>query len=77
MGVAKYLYRFGYRHFRAPWDIGPRTELVELVESARIQPCLAIDTSAPLSTSLGSGTGWNCIFLAQHGSRVIGFPGRS
>jgi SAM-dependent methyltransferase len=65
MGVTKYLYSFGYRHFRAPWDGGgPRSELVELVESGRIQPCRAID--------LGSGTGWNCIFLVQRGFEVTG-----
>jgi len=65
MGIVKYLYSFGYRHFRAPWDGGgPRTELVELVESGRLQPCKAIN--------LGSGTGWNCVFLAQHGFEVTG-----
>jgi cyclopropane fatty-acyl-phospholipid synthase-like methyltransferase len=65
MRVAKHLYSFGYRHFRAPWDGGgPRAELVELVESGRLPPCKAID--------LGSGTGWNCIFLAQHGFDVTG-----
>jgi SAM-dependent methyltransferase len=65
MGLTKFLYSWGYRYFRAPWDGGePRTELVELVESGRIQPCKAID--------LGSGTGWNCIFLAQHGFEVTG-----
>ena len=65
MEVAKHLYSFGYRHFHTPWDGGgPRSELVELVESGRIPPCKAID--------LGSGTGWNCIFLAQHGFEVTG-----
>jgi cyclopropane fatty-acyl-phospholipid synthase-like methyltransferase len=65
MGVAKLLYSFGYRHLRTPWDGGrPRKELVELVESGRIQPGKAID--------LGSGTGWNCIFMAQHGFQVTG-----
>jgi SAM-dependent methyltransferase len=65
MGVTKYLYSWGYRYFRAPWDGGgPRSELVELVESGRISPCRAID--------LGSGTGWNAIFLAQHGFESTG-----
>ena len=47
-----------------PWDIGPRVELIELVESGRIEPCRAID--------LGCGTGSNAIFLAQHGFEVTG-----
>jgi SAM-dependent methyltransferase len=65
MEMTKFLCSFTYQHFRAPWDGGgPRSELVELVESGRIQPCRAID--------LGSGSGWNCIFLAQHGFKVTG-----
>lgn len=60
----KLFYDILYRYFRAPWDIGPRKELVALVESGRIKPCRAID--------LGSGTANNCIFLAQHGFEVIG-----
>src|SRR4030067_150616 len=53
-----------YSRFRAPWDIGPRRELVELVESGRLRPCQAID--------LGSGTASNCVFLAQRGFDVTG-----
>jgi ubiquinone/menaquinone biosynthesis C-methylase UbiE len=60
----KWFYEVVYGRFRAPWDIGPRKELVELVESGRIQPCKAID--------LGSGTASNCVFLAQHGFEVTG-----
>ncbi len=60
----KWFYDTLYRRFRAPWDIGPRKELVELVKSGRITPCRAID--------LGSGTASNCIFLAQHGFDVTG-----
>lgn len=60
----KLLYDLGYRYFRVPWDIGPREELVKLVESGRIAPCKVID--------LGSGTASNCIFLAQHGFEVTG-----
>lgn len=60
----KLFYEVLYRRFRAPWDIGPRPELVELVQSGRVQPCKAID--------LGSGTASNCIFLAQHGFDVTG-----
>ncbi|NIM94391.1 MAG: methyltransferase domain-containing protein [Anaerolineales bacterium] len=64
MKIAQFLYNFGYRHIKMPWDIGPRKELVDLVENGRIQPCRAID--------LGSGTASNCIFLAQHGFDVTG-----
>ena len=60
----KVFYEVLYRFFRAPWDIGPREELVALVESGRLRPCRAID--------LGSGTASNCIYLAQHGFDVTG-----
>ena len=60
----KLFYEVLYRYFRAPWDIGPRTELISLVESGRLKPCRAID--------LGSGTASNCIYLAQHGFDVTG-----
>jgi SAM-dependent methyltransferase len=60
----KWFYEVLYGRFRAPWDIGPRQELVELVENGRLTPCIAID--------LGSGTASNCIFLAQHGFEVTG-----
>ena len=62
--MRKSLYDWMYRNNRAPWDIGPRKELVEAVESGRIQPCKAID--------LGCGTASNAIFLAQHGFEVTG-----
>ncbi len=60
----KWFYELVYSRFRAPWDIGPRRELVEVVESGRIKPCKAID--------LGCGTASNAIFLAQHGFDVTG-----
>jgi len=60
----KRYYDFLYRHARAPWDLGPRRELVEVIESGRIGPCRAID--------LGCGTASNAIFLAQHGFTVTG-----
>ncbi len=60
----KSFYNITYRHFRAPWDIGPRKELVELVNTGRIKPCKAID--------LGSGTASNVVFLAKHGFDVTG-----
>ena len=60
----KWFYEIIYGRFRAPWDIGPRVELVALVESGRIKPCRAID--------LGSGTASNCVFLAQKGFDTTG-----
>ena len=60
----KQFYEITYRFFRAPWDTGPREELVSLVEGGRIKPCRAID--------LGCGTGANAIYLAQHGFDVTG-----
>jgi SAM-dependent methyltransferase len=62
--MSRWFYEILYARFRAPWDIGPRQELVELVESGRIQPSRAID--------LGSGTASNVIFLAQRGFDVTG-----
>lgn len=68
MSAVKWLVKlmgpWGYRYVRMPWDIGPREELVRLVESGRLQPCRAFD--------LGSGTASNCVFLAQHGFDVTG-----
>ncbi len=60
----KSFYEILYRFSKAPWDIGPRDELVKLVENRMIQPGRAID--------LGCGTGANAIFLAQHGFEVTG-----
>jgi ubiquinone/menaquinone biosynthesis C-methylase UbiE len=62
--MMKWFYEILYSHFHAPYDIGPRKELVELVERGKLQPGKAID--------LGSGTASNCIFLAQHGFDVTG-----
>lgn len=53
------MYRIG-----APWEGGPRRELVQLVSSGTLRPCAAID--------LGCGSGANAIFLAQHGFDVVG-----
>jgi len=60
----RWFYQLTYRYFRAPWEIGPRQELVELVEAGVLTPCRAID--------LGCGTGANSVFLAQHGFEVTG-----
>jgi cyclopropane fatty-acyl-phospholipid synthase-like methyltransferase len=64
MEIPKLLYEMMYTRFGAPYDIGPRKELIELVESGRLKPCRAID--------LGSGTASNCVYLAQHGFEVTG-----
>ena len=56
------LYRFG-----APWEGGPRSELVSLVESGRLDP-----TSMPRAIDLGCGSGANSVFLAEHGFDVTG-----
>ena len=62
----KWLYELMYRYsvVPIPYDIGPREELVSLVESGCVKPCRAID--------LGSGTAWNVIFMAQHGFEATG-----
>ena len=62
--MIRLIYELAYRSGKAPWDIGPREELVALVEGGQLQPGRAID--------LGSGTGNNSIFLAQHGFDVTG-----
>jgi SAM-dependent methyltransferase len=54
------LYRGG-----APWEMEkPRPELMQMVESGRLEPCRAID--------LDCGTGDNVIYLAQHGFDAVG-----
>ena len=60
----KLFYDLGYRHFKMPWEGGPRSELVDLVESGRLKPCRAVD--------LGCGSGANAVFLAEHGFHVTG-----
>jgi SAM-dependent methyltransferase len=62
--VARCLYNTGYCFFRMPWEIGPRPELMELVQIGRLHPGRAID--------LGCGTGANAIYLAEHGFTVTG-----
>ena len=56
------LYRRG-----APWDNGPRAELVGLLESGRLTP--AIGSRA---LDVGCGTGADCRLLAAHGFDVVG-----
>src|SRR5262245_17830875 len=48
-----------------PWDTGtPDPLLVEMIESGTIAPGRALE--------IGSGTGTNAIFIAQHGFDVLG-----
>jgi SAM-dependent methyltransferase len=56
------LYRFG-----APWEGGPRSELVSLVESGRLNPA-----NMPRAIDLGCGSGANSVFLAEHAFDVTG-----
>ena len=61
--MLRFYYDLAYRRFTMPWeDQPPGQELVELVESGRVEPCPAID--------LGCGTGRHAIYLAQHGFEV-------
>lgn len=57
------LYRFG-----APWEGGPRSELVDLVDSGRLTP----DHPGPRAVDLGCGSGANAIFLSGRGFDVTG-----
>jgi SAM-dependent methyltransferase len=56
------IYRFG-----APWELGVRKELKQLVESGRLRPQLG-DTAI----DLGCGTGASSLFLAQNGWDTVG-----
>ncbi len=55
---------YRYPFISIPWDTGLREGLVNLVESGRAKPCLAID--------LGCGTAINVVYLARHGFDVTG-----
>ena len=48
----KLFYELGYRFFRMPWEMGPREELVGLIESERIAPCRATECVKHLWTTL-------------------------
>lgn len=51
----------------APWEGGPREELVHLVESGRLDP-----SNGARAIDLGCGSGANVVFLAEHGFDVTG-----
>ncbi|MEX0991520.1 MAG: class I SAM-dependent methyltransferase [Actinomycetota bacterium] len=68
MHVPSWAYDLIYRK-GAPWEMGPRPELVEQVESG----VLAAEALPPgRAIDLGCGTGANAVFLAEHGFEVTG-----
>jgi SAM-dependent methyltransferase len=62
----RWLYDLIYR-FGAPWELGVRPELRELVESGRLRP-----EAGDRAVDLGCGTGANTVFLAQTGWDTVG-----
>ncbi len=64
--VKSWLYDLMYRR-GAPWEIGPREELVGLVERGDLAP-----DDLPRAADLGCGSGANAVFLAEHGFDVVG-----
>lgn len=60
----RWLYRAWYRWGTPPWVIGPREELVSLVDAGGVPPGSALD--------LGCGVGDNSVFLAARGFEVVG-----
>jgi len=60
------MYDFLYRR-GAPWEGGPRSELVELVGSGRLNA-----ETLPRAVDVGCGSGANSVFLAEHGFDVTG-----
>jgi SAM-dependent methyltransferase len=60
--VKSFLYEFIYR-MGAPWDrVGVRKDLIDLVESGRVDA-----NRYPRSVDLGCGSGANAVYLAEHG----------
>ena len=51
----------------APWDNGPRAELVALLDSKRLTRAVG-----PRALDVGCGTGADCRLLAGHGFDVVG-----
>src|SRR5262245_47031712 len=61
--VSPRMYDFLYRR-GAPWEMGPRPELTDLVERGELTPGRSVD--------LGCGSGANVIYLAEHGFDATG-----
>lgn len=66
--VSRPFYNWMYRR-GAPWESGPRPELVDLVESGRVTP----STVGRRAIDIGCGSGADCVFLAEQGFDVVGF----
>lgn len=64
--VRRLVYDLIYRR-GAPWEMGPRSELVDLVTSGRLSP-----DELPLAVDLGCGSGANTVYLAEQGFDVTG-----
>ena len=64
--VGRWAYDWMYRR-GAPWEGGPRSELVQLVRTGRLDPA-----ELPRALDVGCGSGANAIFLAEHGFEVTG-----
>ena len=65
--VSRPFYDLMYRR-GAPWESGPRPELVDLVESGRITP----ESTGPRALDVGCGSGADTIFLASRGFDALG-----
>ena len=61
--IYDWMYRRG-----APWEGGPRRELVDLVDSGQLGPA----DPGRRAVDLGCGTGSNVVFLAERGFDVVG-----
>jgi SAM-dependent methyltransferase len=66
--ISRPFYDWMYRR-GAPWESGPRPELVALVESGAVTP----DTVGPRAIDIGCGSGADTVFLAEQGFEVVGF----
>jgi SAM-dependent methyltransferase len=64
--MGPWIYDLMYRR-GAPWEGGPRSELVGLVTSGALTP-----ESLPRAIDLGCGSGANAVFLAERGFDVTG-----
>ena len=64
---ARPIYDWMYRR-GAPWEGGPRQELIDLADSKTISP----ERTGQRVIDLGCGSGSNAIFLAERGFDVIG-----
>lgn len=66
--ISRPFYDWMYRR-GAPWESGPRAELVDLIESGNVTP----ESVGPRAVDIGCGTGADSVFLAEHGFEVVGF----